>query len=50
MRIFMQEIVLRSSTRPGLTRRDYWLPAGGAEVTLSSFVLSTIASSLLDDL
>jgi hypothetical protein len=28
MRIFMGRIVLRSATRPGLTRRDYWLAAG----------------------
>ena len=28
-----------------LTRRDYWRAAGAAEVTMSSFVLSTIASS-----
>jgi hypothetical protein len=36
MRIFMQEIVLHSATLPGLTRRDYWLAAGAAEVTLSA--------------
>jgi hypothetical protein len=35
----------RSATRPRLTRRDYWLAAGAAEVTMSSFVLLTIASS-----
>lgn len=44
--ISMRRIVLRSGTRPGLTRRDYWLAAGAAYVvTMSSFVLSTIASS-----
>lgn len=41
----MRRIVLRSATRPGLTRRDYWLAVGAVEVTMSSFVLSTIASS-----
>jgi hypothetical protein len=42
----MRRIVLRSATRPGLTRRDYCLAAGAADVvTMSSFVLSTIASS-----
>jgi hypothetical protein len=45
MRIFMRRIVLRSATHPGLTRRDYWLAAGAAGVTMSSFVLSTIASN-----
>jgi hypothetical protein len=34
MRIFMRRIVLRSATRAGLTRRDYWLAAGAAEVPL----------------
>jgi hypothetical protein len=34
MRIFMRRIVLRSATRAGLTRRDYWLAAGAAEVLL----------------
>ena len=42
----MRRIVLRSVTPPGLTRRDYRLAAGAADVvTMSSFVLSTIASS-----
>jgi hypothetical protein len=27
MRIFMRRIVLRSATRSGLTRRDYWVAA-----------------------
>jgi hypothetical protein len=50
MQISMRRIVLRSAARPGLTRRDYWLAAGAAEVvTMSSFVLSTIASSLAAD-
>ena len=44
----MRRIVLRSATRPGLTRRDYWLAAGAADVvTMSSFVLSTIMICLL---
>jgi hypothetical protein len=30
----MRQIVLRSATRPGLTRRDYWLAAGAADVVL----------------
>jgi hypothetical protein len=37
--------VLRSATRAGLTRRDYWLAAGAAEVLLR--VLPT--HSLRDD-
>lgn len=42
----MRRIVLRSATRPVLTRRDYWLAAGAADVvTMSSFVLSTAVTN-----
>jgi hypothetical protein len=39
----MRRIVLGSATRPGLTRRDYWLAAGAADVvTISCFVLRAL--------